>query len=76
MAADLQPVIDEMTEAETVMDSAIVFITSVPSLISTAVSDALANGATADQLKPVSDLGAGLKVKTDALKAALTPPTP
>ncbi len=76
MPADLQPIIDDMTEADTVMDAAIIFIQGVPSLIQAAVDAALANGATAEQLQPVSDLAAVTKAKADALQAALNPPLP
>ncbi len=76
MPANLQPVIDEMTAAETAEDAAVVFIQGVPALVQAAVDAALANGATAEQLQPVTDLGAQLQVKTDALVAALQPPPP
>jgi hypothetical protein len=65
-----------MTQATTVEDSAIVFITSVPGLIATAVAAAQANGATAAQLAPLTDLSSALKTKSDALQASLTANTP
>lgn len=71
MPANLQPLIDEIIEADTVIDGAVAFINGVPGLIATAVTAALANGATADELKPVTDLGDTLKVKAQALKDAL-----
>ena len=76
MAADLQPVIDIMTNAGTVMDGAVAFIGTVPALEAQAVSEALALGATADQLKPITDLSATIKTKSDALAAALAANTP
>jgi len=76
MAANLQPVIDEMTAADTVMDAASVFIGSVPGLIKTAVDAAIQGGATAAELQPVTDLGVTLKAKSDALAAALAANTP
>lgn len=76
MAADLTPVINEMTEDETVMDGATTFINSVPGLMQAAVSAAVSNGATADQLQPVSDLATALAAKRAALLAALTANTP
>lgn len=76
MAVDLQPVIDTMTAADTVMDSAVVFVGSVPGLITTAVNAAIAGGATAAQLQPVTDLAATMKTKSDALAAALAANTP
>lgn len=76
MPANLQPLIDEITQTSTVIDSAVVFINGVPGLIAAAVSQALANGATADELKPVTDLGDTLKAKADALKAAMEANSP
>ncbi len=76
MAADLQPVIDEITATNTVIDGAIVYVQSVPGLITAAVDAAIAGGATAAQLQPVSDLAATLKTKADALAAAMTANTP
>ena len=74
--ADSNPVIDttiaEMTNATTVEDSAITFINGVPQMIQDAVTKALANGATQEQLAPLTDLGAALQAKSDALQAALT----
>lgn len=72
----IQQVIDQMTNAETVEDAAIVYIQGVPGLIAAAVQQALDNGATAEQLVPVSNLGNDLKAKSDALQAALQPPQP
>lgn len=76
MPADLQPTIDIMTNADTVMDSAVAFIGQVPGLITTAVNQAIAGGVTAAQLQPVVDLGVAMKTKADALAAALTANTP
>ncbi len=59
--------------------SAITFINSVPTLISTAVTAAIANGATAAQLAPLTKVVSDLKTSAGALQAALTanaPPTP
>jgi hypothetical protein len=76
MAADLQPVIDEITATNTVLDGAIVYVGSVPGLIQKAVDAAVANGATAAQLQPVTDLATTLKTKGDALAAAIAANTP
>ncbi len=76
MAADLKPLIDEITQADTVIDSAVVFITGVPKLIADAVAAALANGATAAELKPLTDLGDTLKAKAQNLQDAMTANTP
>jgi hypothetical protein len=71
MPADLQPLIDEITAIEGVDDSAIAFISGIAARIQAAVDAALANGATAEQLQPVVDLGVEAKAKSDALAAAI-----
>lgn len=76
MAADLQPVIDEMTKADTVIDGAIIYIKAQPGLTQAAVDAALANGATAAQLQPVLDLVAVQKAKVQEMADALTANTP
>jgi hypothetical protein len=65
-----QQAIDQMAATTTVMGSAILLINSIHSLIENAVNQALANGATAAELQPVSDAVATLKDQTDALAAA------
>ena len=76
MNADLQALLDETTDVETVLDSAVTFITGVPALIDAAVKQAVANGATADELKPLAQLSTDLKTKADAVKAAIAANTP
>lgn len=71
--------IAEMTRTTTVEGSAVVFIQSVPGLITAAVAAATANGATAEQLQPFVDLTNQVKAKNDEIEAALTanvPPSP
>jgi len=72
----LEDTIAAMTQASTVEDSAVLFITGVPALIATAVAEAQSNGATAAQLAPLTDLNVNLKAKSDALQAALVANTP
>jgi hypothetical protein len=72
----IDQVITEMTNATTVEDSAIAFITGVPQMIADAVAKAIENGATAEELQPVSDVGNQLQTKSDALQAALVANTP
>jgi hypothetical protein len=67
----VQKVIDEMTAAETIEDGAIAFINGVPQMIADAVAKAIENGATAEELQPVSDVGTELENKSNALKDAL-----
>lgn len=76
MAANLQPLIDEITATETVIDSAVALINGFQAQLTAAVTAALSNGATSDQLSPVITLGTALKSKADALAAAVTANTP
>lgn len=75
VADDLATLIAEMTEATTEMDAAVTYIDSVPDMIAAAVAAALANGATAAELEPVTTLGTTLAAKAAALKASLVPKT-
>lgn len=74
--ATVDTVVAEITQANTVIDGAIVYVASIPKLIADAVTAAIANGATAAELQPVSDLGASLKAKSDALVQAIAANTP
>ncbi len=66
----------EVSEEETVMDSAIAYIVGVPALIQAAIDAALADGsANAAQLARFTELKSKLDAKGEALKAALAPPT-
>jgi hypothetical protein len=56
--------------------SAVTFANNVPGWITAAVNAALANGATAAQLAPVTQLAATLKTNADALAAAITADSP
>ena len=76
----MNPAIEELktaiTNATTVETSAVAFINGVPGLISDAVKKAIDNGATAEELAPVSDLGKDLEKQSSALTDALTANTP
>jgi hypothetical protein len=61
----------EVQETEGVVDSATTFILGMAQKIADAVAAAMADGLTAAQLQPFSDLGAELKTKSDALAAAI-----
>lgn len=69
------PVIDALTAQVTanknVIDSAILLINGIADRITTAVQAALAGGATAAELAPVTDLVASLKAEDNALAAAV-----
>jgi hypothetical protein len=68
----IQDLKDEITEATTVIDGATIFVKAVPQRIADAVAAAIANGATAEELAPVSDLGKTLKTEASALTDAMT----
>jgi hypothetical protein len=75
----IDDMVTEVHDTVGVMDSAIVYIETVPTLIANAVSEALANGATAEQLAPLTDLHTQLDAKRQALADALAanaPPAP
>ncbi len=79
MAADLSQITNAVTNATTVEASAQALIEGFSARLTAAVDEALANGATADQLAPVNDLATALSTESDALQAAITantPPTP
>jgi len=75
-AAQIAALTAEVEAATTVEDSATTFINGVPGLIASAVAAAVVNGATPEQLQPLTDLGTALQAKSDALTAALTANTP
>ena len=66
----------EVTAADTVIDSATTFIQGVAAQITAAVAAAIADGATAAQLQPLSDLGTTLQAKSQALANAIVAGTP
>lgn len=67
----LDEVIDEITKTIGVEDSAIAFIDTVPRLVQAGIEAALENGATAEQLEPLSNLRAELATRRDAIVAAI-----
>jgi len=66
----------EITNATSVQASATILINGISQRIADAVSAAISNGATAEELKPVSDLGIQLQQQTDALNSAVIANTP
>lgn len=79
MAADLSDEIAAVEKAKGVIESATVLISGFQARLDSAVSAALANGATAEQLQPLSDLSVELDAKANDLAAAVaanTPPAP
>jgi len=72
----LQDLIDSIAAEHTVAVSVTTFLNGVPKLISDAVDKALANGATAEQLAPLTALSDAIKADTKALADAVTANTP
>lgn len=66
-----QAVIDQIRNTNGVIDSATLLINTFSSRIQTAVDAALANGATAAELQPVTDELASINAKTAALASAV-----
>jgi hypothetical protein len=77
MSSDLiQPLTDQITKTRTVLGSAKAFANGVPGLIADAVAKAINNGATPEELKPVSDLAVAMGAESDELAAAILANTP
>ncbi len=72
----VQQVVDQVTATDTVIDSAVTALNGVQALVAAAVQQALANGATAAELQPVTDALATLKSETDNLAQAVAANTP
>lgn len=67
----VQETIDEVTEAVTTMKSATALINGFKGMLADAVEQAVANGATADQLAPFTDLKTALDTEGKALAEAV-----
>jgi len=77
MSADLSDEIADITEATTVMDGALKLIRLFPSLLDKAKNEILTKGgATAEELKPLSDLSALLRSKAQELAQGVVDNTP
>ena len=79
MANKLDPVVTEITNVKGVLESATAYVNSVPQLLQDALDEALANGATAEQIAPVQALADAMQASSDALVAAMAAnakPTP
>lgn len=71
MAADLNPLIEEVKAIEGVVESATAFVNGVAARVQAAIDAALANGATAEQLAPVQAEVDAAKAKADLLAQAV-----
>lgn len=73
---NLTALIEEVTHTKGVIESATVFIQGVPALLQAAIDQALANGATEEELAPLQTLEAELEAKRTALETALAANSP
>lgn len=74
--ADIQTLQQQVASDTDAENSAITLINGIPGLIQTAVNDALANGATQQQLQSLSDLSTTLQNNAQALASAVAANTP
>jgi hypothetical protein len=63
--------VTDVTNAKGAMESATVLLNGFQARLDAAVAAALANGATATELQPLSDLSAAFEADTTALTAAV-----
>lgn len=76
---DLAVLTAAVAKSTTVTQSVLTFASGIPALIQAAVDKALAAGATADELKSVTDAATAISNNADAIAAAVvanTPPAP
>ena len=76
MAQVIDDLVAATAAADTVFDSAVTFINGVPALINDAVQKAIAGGATAAELAPVSQVATDITNKAQAIQAAIVANTP
>lgn len=76
MSADLSDEVAAVQRATEVIGSATVLINGIGARIDAAVGAALANGATAEELQPLSDLSTELAAKAQELADAVAANTP
>jgi hypothetical protein len=72
----LTDLISEVNRTTTLDDSILAFLQGVPGLIQTAVDAAMANGASAAELQPLTQLKTDLSSKNDLIVAAMSTNTP
>lgn len=74
--ANIDPLIAQVKSNDDVVDSAILWINGSNARIQTAIDASLALGASAAELKPLTDELAVQKTKVDAIAAAIAANTP
>jgi hypothetical protein len=67
----LADLVQQVTETRGVLQSTRVFVEGVDERITAAVNQALANGATAEELAPITELQAALRQDTNDLALAV-----
>ncbi len=76
MSPIIQQLHDQVSASTSVDESAVTFINGIQALIDAAVQQALDNGATAEQLQPLSDLSTAAGAESQALADAILAHTP
>jgi len=76
MAAAIDALVADVAAEDTVVDSAIALINGFSKRLSDGIAAALAGGATAAELAPLTALDTDLKAKTQALADAVKQNTP
>lgn len=74
--AVIQQLIDDVKANHDVIDSAVLLINGIAQRITDAVAAAMANGATAAELQPLTDLSTSIKAKSQVLADAVAASTP
>lgn len=72
----VEQTIQTITKSETVIEGATTLIKSFPKMLNDGIAKALANGATAEQLAPLSDLSTEFNTKIQELQDAILANTP
>lgn len=76
MAKAVDDLVAAVAAKDTVDDSVMVYIAGVPKLVTDAVTAAMANGATAAELAPITAVIADLQARGTAMAAAIVANTP
>ena len=76
MNAEIERLKSEVARSTTVSSSAVLLINGISARIKKAVDEAIANGATAEELVPLTDLNVALSTSSNELGAAVIANTP
>ena len=76
MAKSVDDLVASVAAEDAVVDSAVLLLNGITQRIADAIAAALAGGATAAELAPLTTLNADIQAKTAALSAAVAANTP